>query len=160
MGIELRSPQVGDHEAMVALNNEFWAETSVLTVAAMQALIDAAFFVRVAGSMEAFCVALDQDAGYDNPNFNWFRDRFRRFVYVDRVVVAKQAQGLGIAREMYRALRVAARAAGHPVLCCEVNIAPSNPASDRFHEKLGFSEIGQAVLPDRGKTVRYLMLRI
>jgi uncharacterized protein len=61
---------------------------------------------------------------------------------------------------MYQALKVAARAAGHTALCCEVNIAPPNPISDRFHERFGFSEIGRALLPDRGKTVRYLMLRI
>ena len=155
---ELRSPVVGDHEAMVALNNEFSAETSVLSASAMRALIDAAFFVSVAGSMEGFRIALDQAAAYDNPNFNWFRDKLHRFIYVDRVVVAKNARGLGVAGKMYRALTVAAKAAGHTVLCCEVNIAPPNPISDRFHEKFGFSEIGQARLPDRGKTVRYLML--
>jgi uncharacterized protein len=64
---------------MVALNNEFSAETSVLTASALQAQIDAAFFVSVAGSMEGFCIALDQDAAYDNPNFNWFR-RLRRLM--------------------------------------------------------------------------------
>jgi uncharacterized protein len=158
MVIELRSP--ASTRAMVALNNEFSAETSVLTAAAMQALIDAAFFVGISGKIDAFCIALDQDAAYNNPNFNWFRGKLQRFVYVDRVVVAKTAQGLGVAREMYQALRVAARAAGHTVLCCEVNISPPNPSSDRFHEKFGFSGIGQARLPDRGKTVRYLMLRI
>ena len=160
MGIALRSPRAGDQETMVALNNEFSAETSVLTAAAMQLLIDAAFFVSIAGHMEAFCIALDQDATYDNPNFNWFRDRLQRFVYVDRVVVAKKAQDFGVAREMCQALKVAAKAAGHTLLCFEVNIAPPNPISDRFHERFGFSEIGRALLPDRGKTVGYLILRI
>jgi predicted GNAT superfamily acetyltransferase len=27
----------------------------------------------------------------------------------------------------------------------------ASPASDRFHEKFDFSEIGQALLPDRGR---------
>jgi predicted GNAT superfamily acetyltransferase len=61
---------------------------------------------------------------------------------------------------MCQALKVAAKAAGHTLLCFEVNIAPPNPISDRFHERFGFSEIGRALLPDRGKTVGYLILRI
>jgi predicted GNAT superfamily acetyltransferase len=77
---ELPSPVVGDHEAIVALNNEFSAETSVLNASAMRARIDAAFFVSVAGSMDGFCIALDQAAAYDNPNFNWFRDKLQRFI--------------------------------------------------------------------------------
>jgi predicted GNAT superfamily acetyltransferase len=51
----------------------------------------------------------------------------------------------------------AARAAGYAHVCCEVNIDPPNPGSDAFHANMGFEEIGRAFLPERGKTVRYLM---
>jgi predicted GNAT superfamily acetyltransferase len=160
MSIALRWPTVGEQEGMVALNNDFAVETSVLTAAAMDALIRSAFFVRVAGETEAFCIALDQNAGYHNPNFDWFCGRLQRFVYIDRVVVAERARGRGLARAMYHALRGAAKEAAHTVLCCEVNVDPPNLASDRFHQGFGFSEIGRALLPDRGKTVRYLTLGI
>ena len=36
---------------------------------------------------------------------------------------------------------------------------PPNPASDAFHERLGFVEVGQARLRN-GKFVRYLELRV
>ena len=45
---------------------------------------------------------------------------------------------------------------GHDVIVCEVNSDSPNPASDAFHQALGFSEMGDAHLEDRGKTVRYL----
>jgi predicted GNAT superfamily acetyltransferase len=112
------------------------------------------------GENEAFCIALDQSAAYHNPNFDWFRGRLRRFVYIDRVVVADRARGRGLARAMYRALSAAAKEAGHTIVCCEVNIDPPNLASDRFHARFGFSEVGRAVLADRGKTVSYLTLNI
>jgi predicted GNAT superfamily acetyltransferase len=37
-----------------------------------------------------------------------------------------------------------------------VNYEPPNPASEAFHTRLGFVEVGRATLPDRGKSVRYL----
>jgi predicted GNAT superfamily acetyltransferase len=45
---------------------------------------------------------------------------------------------------------------GQALLCCEVNIEPPNPGSDRFHAALGFVEAGHATLSDRAKSVRYL----
>jgi predicted GNAT superfamily acetyltransferase len=37
-----------------------------------------------------------------------------------------------------------------------VNTEPPNPASDAFHARLGFVEVGRAVLPGGAKAVRYL----
>jgi len=41
--------------------------------------------------------AFDQGAAYYSPNYLCFRQRYRRFVYVDRVVVAPAARGRGYA---------------------------------------------------------------
>jgi hypothetical protein len=38
----------------------------------------------------------------------------------------------------------------------DVNLNPPNPGSDAFHAKLGFKEVGQAVLYGGAKTVRYM----
>jgi predicted GNAT superfamily acetyltransferase len=76
------------------------------------------------------------------------------FLYVDRVVVAAEARGLGHARRLYDDL--AATAAGRP-LCCEINLVPPNPASLAFHERLGFAACGEADDPRNGKRVRYLV---
>jgi uncharacterized protein len=143
---------------LLALNNAFAVETSSLANDSLRHLLATAFHVRIAGAVDAFCIALDQQASYDSPNFAWFRQRFTRFVYVDRVIVAADRRGRGIARALYNDLAQAARMADHTVLCCEVNVSPPNPASDRFHTAFGFAEIGRANLASRGKTVRYLTL--
>jgi predicted GNAT superfamily acetyltransferase len=156
----LRSPSAAEEAAMLALNNKFAVETSFLSLASMQDLVALSFYARIAGDTEAFCIALDQDAQYDNLNFNWFLQRYRRFVYIDRVVVAAQARGRGIARKMYSDLKMVAKDADHTILCCEVNVDPPNVASDRFHEGFGFEEVGQAFLAKHAKTVRYLSLSI
>jgi hypothetical protein len=160
MSSVLRSPTADDHAAMLALNNDFAVETSSLDIASLQQLIASSFYVRIAGQMNGFCIALDQDAKYQNPNFEWFRRKYRRFVYIDRIVVAAHARGQGIASEIYRDLKRAAKNADHSVLCCEINVDPPNPASDRFHQAFGFVEVGNAFLAERAKTVRYLALSI
>ena len=52
-----------------------------------------AFLARRIGHADALLLAFDQDADYDSPNFLWFRSRYSRFVYVDRIVVAPAAGG-------------------------------------------------------------------
>ena len=87
--------------------------------------------------------------------WTWFRERYPRFVYVDRVVVAAEARGRGHARRLYEDLFDHVRRAGHTIVTCEVNADPPNPASDAFHAALGFSEVGDAVIHGGKKSVRY-----
>lgn len=147
-----------DKNAMLVLNQASEAETSALDAAALEALLAEAFHVGTRGDgREAFLIAFDEGARYDSPNFLWFRERYPRFVYVDRIIVAGAARGRGHARSLYEALFQAAQGAGHELICCEVNVEPPNPASDAFHAALGFREVGSATLVGRGKRVRYLV---
>ena len=147
-----------DTEAgVLALNNEHAAELSWLDAARLRALIDRAFYARVVGQAEAFLLAFDERADYDSPNFLWFRTRFERFVYVDRLAVARLARGRGHARHLYADLMRHAADAGHSTLACEVNRVPANPASDALHTALGFAEVGEAAIHGGQKTVCYLV---
>lgn len=139
---------------LVALNNAHAAELSYLSPDGFARLADEAFLACRVGDADALLIAFDEAADYDSPNFLWFRERFDRFVYVDRIVVAPGARGRGLARRLYEALFDRARSAGHQRVVCEVNADPPNPASDAFHAALGFVGIGSALLAN-GKTVRY-----
>lgn len=140
--------------ALLALNNAHATELSPLDAAGLDALVATAFMAAHAGD-DALLLAFDETARYDSPNYLWFRARYPRFVYVDRVVVAAAARGRGLARALYAALTDRARAAGRFTLVCEVNAVPPNPASDAFHAALGFAPVGAATLAT-GKRVRYL----
>ncbi|TIV13198.1 MAG: GNAT family N-acetyltransferase, partial [Mesorhizobium sp.] len=84
-----------DEPAILALNNEHAAELSWLEPERLSFLLGEAFYTRRIGALGAFILCFDQDANYDSPNFFWFRERYPRFVYVDRVVVAAAARGRG-----------------------------------------------------------------
>jgi uncharacterized protein len=143
-------------EATLSLNNTHAKETSLLDESSLGALLNIAFYARgLDQGSTAFLIALDHNAPYDNPNFNWFKQRFGGFVYIDRIIVADGARGRGIARRLYQDLFAAAERAGHTRVVCEVNLVPPNPASDAFHAAMGFVEIGQATIHEGLKTVRY-----
>jgi uncharacterized protein len=142
-------------DAILALNAAHEVETGPLDRATLTEMLSEAFHsaTEAAGS-DGFLIAFDQDAGYDSVNFLWFQTRYNRFVYVDRIIVAAHARGRGLARTFYDGLFGKARAAGHSRVVCEVNLDPPNPGSLAFHDALGFTEVGQATLPN-GKTVSY-----
>ena len=150
-----------DEGAILALNEAHRTETSALDAPMLHALLSQALHVGLRNrGRDAFLIALDQDALSGSPNFQWFKTRYRRFVYVDRVIVAPAKRGRGIARSLYEELFAAAAQASHSLVACEVNVEPPNPVSDAFHEALDFSEVGRAVIHGGEKQVRYLVRTI
>ena len=156
--MNLRPYVEADLAAMLALNNAHAKELGPLDADSLVRLLATASRVRVAGPMDGFLIGLDETADYASPNFLWFKARFARFAYIDRVVVAEAARGRGIARAFYEDFFAFARDERHERVVCEVNYDPPNPASEAFHTALGFTEIGRATLADRGKSVRYLAI--
>jgi uncharacterized protein len=147
-------------EGLLALNNAHARELSWLDAAQLTHLVRAALIAWRIGIADAFLLAFDQDAAYDNANFSWFHARFDRFIYIDRVVVAASARGRGYARLLYAQVCAVAAEKGYPRVVCEVNSSPPNPASDAFHHSMGFAAVGTATIHGGAKTVRYLVREI
>lgn len=156
--IEPIAPQF--RPAVLELNNEHARELSWLEAAGLDRLLSRAVFARRLGDVEAFMIGLDQDADYDSPNFLWFRERYPRFAYVDRIAVVDRARGRGHARRLYEAFFEHARDGGHEIVACEVNLDPPNPGSLAFHAALGFSEVGSASIYGGERTVRYFIRQL
>ncbi len=159
---QARPPLVGlaacKVEAVLTLNSVNSVETSVLDAVSYGELLKASgFAMAFGGEPQAFMIAFNDASDHRNANLAWFRERHDRFYYVDRVVVAHQARGQGLARALYGELFARARAEDRPVIGCEINVIPANPASDALHSALGFSEIALRHLPG-GKAIRYMRL--
>ena len=153
----LVEPGHDDLEVLLALSNAHEEEIGRFTKETFAELVALSFRTRMTRERDAFVIALADRAPANAPNWRWFATRFARFVYIDRVVVQKSARKRGLGKLLYDDVMAAARSAGRTLVCCEVNVDPPNPDSDAFHARMEFSEVGRAWLPDRGKTVRYLM---
>ncbi|MGA0841147.1 MAG: GNAT family N-acetyltransferase [Pseudomonadales bacterium] len=143
-GLQVRPASNGDREWLLALNNAASPAVNALTAKRFAHIKAQSLWIGVAergGGPLGFLLALNQDADYDSVNFRYFHARYPRFAYVDRVVVAPRAQSAGVGSALYAALFDAI--AAYPVVACEVNIKPANVGSLRFHERLGFSTIGE-----------------
>jgi hypothetical protein len=145
----------GPGDRMLALNNANAEALSFLESHELLYLVTETFHATRIGNVDAFLLSFDPLADYDSPNFRWFCERGEGFIYVDRVVVAPEARGRGLARHLYEDLFRMARHRGYDRVVCEVNSEPPNPASDAFHAALGFVEVGTAQISPT-KTVRYL----
>ena len=94
-----------------------------------------------AGAPLGFLLTLGPGAGYASKNYQWFDERYEDYIYVDRIALAPDTRGQGIGTALYEHAFKAFT--GEALLIgCEVNTAPPNPASLRFHKRLGFEEVG------------------
>ena len=95
---------------------------------------------------------------YESINYNWFTSRYESFLYVDRVVVDGSSWGQGNGRRFYEAL--AASGSNQPVMCAEVNVKPRNERSLIFHEKFGFTPVGEQDTEGGSKRVQLMEYKI
>ncbi len=142
----LRDARESDFDTIVSLNAAAVQHTSAMDTGRLRELAALATHHRVVdldGRVVAFLLAMNHDVKYQNENFAWFSTRYAQFVYVDRIVIDATCAGAGLGTRLYSWLFVCARAAGFSVITCEYNIEPPNPASQRFHDRFNFREVGR-----------------
>jgi predicted GNAT superfamily acetyltransferase len=144
-------------KALLRVNNASARETSLLSSEKFGQMIASARVATFIGPQAAFLLAFEQIDDYDGSHFHWFRSRFDKFLYIDRVIVAEDCRRHGYGATLYADLFARAAALGHTTVVCEVNFQPPNPVSDKFHRAHGFEEVGRATIDDGAKTVRYLL---
>lgn len=144
--MKIRTAGSNDFDAVLALNLESERFLSPLTRERLDSLHRAADLhqvLEVEGQVVAFVLALREGADYDSVNYRWFVERYERFLYVDRVVVAAAQHGRGFGRALYERVFSRARATKVPVVTCEYDVEPRNLPSERFHQAFGFAEVGR-----------------
>lgn len=146
MPLNIRDADPGDLAALHVLNQSEIPHVGDVDAARMAHLVDQARTLRVmedAGELAGFIICLDHQADYDSLNYLWFKARFERFLYVDRIVVASAFRRQGVASKLYDAVIAFGRSQYLPVLALEYNIEPPNPVSAAFHAAYGFREVGR-----------------
>ena len=141
----IRDAAPDDFAAILALNADSVHFLSPLSGDQLANLHRQAAYHRVVerhGRIAAFLLVLREGADYDSPNYRWFAQRYPQFLYIDRIVVAADRQGHGLAAMLYDDLLAFAKTTGVETLTCEFDLDPPNPASAKFHARYGFREVG------------------
>jgi predicted GNAT superfamily acetyltransferase len=160
--ITIRPLAPAEHAWALALNNSEVPHVGPLNAGALVALLDMAALTVVAevdGAPAGLLVALLPGAAYGSANYRWFCERYDDFLYIDRVVADPAFRGRGVGRALYDHAIEFGRARV-PLLTCEVNEAPPNPESMRFHENLGFKPLGRQETEGGAKSVVLLGLEL
>lgn len=147
-----------DDPWLLALNQANVPEVGDLTPQQFDQLVPMQAFVRVARLDDkpvAAMFLMHPGQAYKSSNYRWFCDRFDTFLYVDRIMVADTARGLGVGKILYEDAVRQAEAADAPRILAEVNTEPPNPGSLAFHARLGFRELEERA-SDGGKRVMML----
>lgn len=158
MSMLIRDVQEHELGAILAMNNAAGSGILPMSQTQINYFWQNAHYFRVAESgdcLVGFLIALTQEAEYESSNFNWFKDRYPHFFYVDRIVIAKNQRNTGIGRLFYAdALSFAEVRA--PAIVAEVFMEKSTHPALLFHGSFGFHEVGQHQTP--GTNLRAVML--
>lgn len=145
--IQINAANAQHYAEILVLNELAIPHVNSISVETLKKLHAQSFSLQIAcvsGKLAGFLLALNETAEYSSVNFQWFKNNYPQFTYVDRIVVGSDFRRLGLAKTLYKQL-IANIPASCPVLTCEVNLKPENPGSITFHERLGFSRVGEQI---------------
>ena len=143
-GLVVRAGTPHDESAVLELNNASTPHVNALAAEQFAWLVAEADYFRVAeldGALAGFVIAIRSGTAYWSGNYAWFSERYLRFLYLDRVVVAPNARRHGVGRVLYDDL-VTFASGRWPRITLEVNVRPPNPGSIAFHEQMQFERVG------------------
>lgn len=103
---------------------------------------------EVEGEFAAFLIALREGLDYQSENYLWFSKHYARFLYVDRIVIDKPYRSMGLGRRLYREIMEHAWRTQVSAVTAEIDTEPYNEVSLKFHEAMGFQEVGTQYVRD------------
>ncbi len=152
MSIIIRDVREHELDLVLALNNAAGPGILPMDAAKLQFFWENADYFRVAekdGLLAGFLVAVSPDAPHDSPNFLWFRERYPKFLYIDRIVIASTRRGAGVGRVFYGDVQSFAEVRV-PRIAAEVFLESSSHPALLFHGSFGFREVGQHLMAGPG----------
>lgn len=152
--IDLQDTSNSQIKKILHLNNQFAKECSKLDIERLEFMIEEAFAAIAISPDIAFFLAYNENSKYDGVHYTYLKEKFENFIYLDRIIVKKAEQGMGIGTSLYECLFELTEEAGAESILCEVNVEPPNDISHEFHLALGFEEIEDRQISD-DKIVRY-----
>ena len=94
-----------------------------------------------------FIICMREGSIYESENYKFFKQRLKKFLYVDRVVIDERFRRSGLGKDIYKDIFGHASNDNLPI-ALEVNTQPVNQPSLNFHENMGFEKVGSKDFDD------------
>lgn len=153
--IVIRNARPEDYDFILKVNE---VNVEVLSPMPMERMLwlkemsDMFVVAEVNGELAAFLIAIREGQPYDSENYVWFSEKYPQFLYIDRIVIDEPFRAAGLGRALYHAVKDRAIETGVKVVTCEVDTIPYNETSLKFHEAMGFREVGEQII--RGGAIK------
>ena len=142
--MKIRRILAQDVDVILELNEKSVKVLSPMDNSKLQRLIEQAALALVVEQdkqVAGFLLAFTSGITYESVNYQWFNQHYDAFLYIDRIVVAEQFRGRGIASAFYQYTLEWASKHKLPRIFAEIDLLPPNEASLLFHQKFGFKEL-------------------
>jgi len=162
MNFKITSTHSSDLEKILHLNQQALPAVSSVTLKEMQHflhIVDYFKTLKVNNNIAGFLIALTPGKNYNSINYKWFENKYEKFMYIDRIVIAPSYQNNGFGTALYNDLSNFSKT-NISNITCEVNIMPPNKESMLFHTKYGFKQIGTQFTDSGKKEVSFMKLSI
>ncbi len=154
--IVIRRAEEKDYPFILKINEENVEVLSPMDLDKLKAFAEFSellWMIEAEGKPAAFLIGLREKVdAYKSENYIWFSNKYPSFLYIDRVVIDEPFRKMGIGRTIYEAVFSHARSTDVPVVTAEIDTIPYNEASLKFHEEMGFREVGAQFV--RNNTVK------
>ena len=153
--IVIRNAEPKDYDFILNVNEvnvEVLSPMPVERMLWLKEMSDMFVVAEVDGDLAAFLIAIREGQPYDSENYVWFSKKYPEFLYIDRIVIDEPFRAMGLGRKLYQAVKDRARETGVGVVTCEVDTIPYNETSLKFHEAMGFREVGEQII--RGGAIK------
>lgn len=163
MNIKIRDASPNDFDKILFINEKlvhFLAPLSKEKLIHMNEQTSMHKVVDFGNEVVAFLLVFREGADYDSVNYAWFSSHFEKFLYVDRVVVLEESQGMNIGKLLYEEVFKYAKDNEVEVVTAEIDIMPPNPVSLKFHQSFGFKEVSTQFVAGGKKQVSLQVAKI
>jgi predicted GNAT superfamily acetyltransferase len=161
--VVIRDVEPRDFDTILSLNESEVRFTSPMDLERLQFLDSISDYHKAAvveTNVAAFLLVMKAGCNYVNDNFQWFASRYDSFLYIDRIVVAREYRGMNLGTLLYKRLFDHARSINVTNIVCEYNVIPPNEASRKFHDKFSFGEVGTQWLDGGSKKVSLQLAQV
>ena len=145
-GVQIRAAEEKDYPFILRVNKENVEVLSPMDAVRLKQFAEFAellLIVEVDQKPAAFLIALREGVTfYDSENYLWFSRKYEKFLYIDRIVIDEPYRSLGIGRKLYQEVFAWANKTNVPFVTAEIDTIPYNETSLKFHEAMGFKEVG------------------